>query len=84
MIKGLIENECAGQNPLIKLTAHFNNAQVSEQQQKLVQVSELRVGLLLSLSHFVLTNAGVTLLKTSCLLARHKSSSHNNSNIIIS
>lgn len=38
MLKGLIENECAGQNSLIKLGSHFNSANLSEQQQKLHQV----------------------------------------------
>ena len=29
MIKGLIENECAGQNSLVKLASHFTNANES-------------------------------------------------------
>jgi len=40
MLKGLIENECAGQNSLIKLGSHFNSANLSEQQQKLHQAAQ--------------------------------------------
>ena len=49
MMKGLIENECGGQNPLMKLAGHFNNT--SEQKLTQEAIKSLRAAAAVAVAH---------------------------------